>query len=40
MNYCFLKFVNEMITFKVSGFLARIVSGIEGVQAGCIYNVT
>lgn len=40
MNYFFLEFVNEIIMFKVSGFLAHIVSGIEGVQAGCIYNVT
>lgn len=30
MNYYFLDFVNEVIIFKVSDFLAHIVSGIEG----------
>lgn len=39
MNYYLPEFMQEMILFNVSGFQTHIVSGIKGVQAGCIYNV-
>lgn len=32
--------MQEMILFNGSSFQAHIVSGINGVQAVCIYNVT